>query len=45
MQVLDLPFVSNQTQVDIRKLEVGIYFVKIEFENGKVGINKFVNTR
>ncbi|NEN22529.1 T9SS type A sorting domain-containing protein [Cryomorpha ignava] len=45
MQVLDFSFVNSQTQVDIRKLEVGTYFVKIELENGKVGINKFVKTR
>lgn len=45
MQVLDFSFSNSQTQVDIRKLESGIYFVKVELKNGKVGISKFVKTR
>lgn len=40
--VLDFPFVNSQTQVDIRKLEAGIYVVKVQLENRQMGINKFV---
>lgn len=42
MQVLDFPFVNSQTQVDIRKLEVGIYFVKVQLENGQIAFGKFI---
>ncbi len=36
---------NQETQVDISQLESGIYFVKIEMENGQIVVGKFVKTR
>ena len=44
-QVLSVAITNNHTQVDVSQLEAGIYFVKVELENGEVGIRKFVKTQ
>lgn len=41
-EVISFPFKTNENQVDIRRLEPGIYFVKVQLDNGQVGVRKFV---
>lgn len=36
---------TYETQIDIHKLEAGIYFVKIKLENGEIVVRKFVKGR
>lgn len=42
IQVMAFRLLKENTQLNIGKLEPGIYFVKVELENGQVGVKKFV---
>ena len=43
-QVDSFQILNRETQINIRKLSPGIYFVKVQFENGQMAIGKFVKT-
>jgi len=36
---------NGKTQIDIRKLNPGIYFVKVQTENGGMAVGKFVKAK
>ncbi len=44
-QVLNFSFNNNEALIDVSKLEPGIYFVKVQLENGRTGLRKFVKAR
>lgn len=44
-EVDSFTFKNGKTQIDIRNVNPGIYFVKVQLDNGEIAVGKFVKTR